>query len=387
MVKNTKKIIALILSAIAILSLLSGCGKSTSDFEIKKHDDQTYIVLDDDYEGAYKETYAGEFHKNTITSDDDTEIEDPSMFALNQSKLMEYEQYSAFFTNHKLEQKYTDENMKYIVLISATDYVCDIDLNLNNIEFTDDIAHITVRDKILGDEPDEIFKKNEFTISYVVIPVKNTINEIDIKLIVYEKEFKEISKIHTVVHEQQVVKKPVLYFYPTQKTDIQVKFPYAENLTCTYPKYTNGWNIMAQPDGTLKDINTSRDLYSLYYECNPITEFKMPNKGFIVKGEDSAEFLEKKLDLLGLNYKEAEEFIIYWLPILESNKYNHIYFVVNEEVNKQMPIEILPKPDTTIRVWMYFKGLENPIDIQEQNLESQPRTGFAVVEWGGSEIK
>ena len=63
MVKNTKKIIALILSAIIILSLLSGCGKSSSNFEIKEHDDQTYIVLDDDYEGAYKETYAGEFHK------------------------------------------------------------------------------------------------------------------------------------------------------------------------------------------------------------------------------------------------------------------------------------------------------------------------------------
>lgn len=385
--KKTYKIISIILIVTSLLSILSGCGKSSSNFEIKEHDDQTYIVLDDDYEGAYNETYAGEFHKNTITSDDDTEIEDPSMFALNQSNIMEYEQYSAFFTNHKLKQKYTDENMNYIVLISATDYVCDIELNLNNIEFAGDIAHITVRDKVPDEEPEKIFKDDEFTISYIVIPVKNTIKKINVDLIVYESEFKEISKIQVEIVEQQVVKKPVLYFYPTQKTDIQVKFPYVENLTCTYPKYTNGWNIIAQPDGTLKDINTGRDLYSLYYECNPITEFKMPNKGFVIKGEDSAEFLEKKLNLLCLNYKEAEEFIIYWLPILENNKYNHIYFVVNEEVNKQMPIEILPKPDTTIRVWMYFKELENPIDIQEQNLESQTRTGFTVVEWGGSEIK
>ena len=36
------------------------------------------------------------------------------------------------------------------------------------------------------------------------------------------------------------------------------------------------------------------------------------SEGFVVKGEDSAAFLEEKLEILGLNYKEAEEFIIYW---------------------------------------------------------------------------
>ena len=36
---------------------------------------------------------------------------------------------------------------------------------------------------------------------------------------------------------------------------------------------------------------------------------------------------------------------------------------------------------------MTFKGLENPIDVQEQQLETQTRTGFIAVEWGGTEIK
>ena len=33
------------------------------------------------------------------------------------------------------------------------------------------------------------------------------------------------------------------------------------------------------------------------------------------------------------------------------------------------------------------KGLEKPIDIEEQQLVTPERTGFVAVEWGGTEIK
>ena len=52
-----------------------------------------------------------------------------------------------------------------------------------------------------------------------------------------------------------------------------------------------------------------------------------------------------------------------------------------------MPLEISPKPDSTIRVLMIFKGLESPIDVNEQKLTIPNRTGFVTVEWGGTEIK
>ena len=55
-----------------------------------------------------------------------------------------------------------------------------------------------------------------------------------------------------------------------------------------------------------------------------------------VKGTDVAEFLEDKLALLGLNEREAEEFIVYWLPKLQENKYNYIRFATMEEINENM---------------------------------------------------
>ena len=181
--------------------------------------------------------------------------------------------------------------------------------------------------------------------------------------------------------------KPIIYFYPTQDTKVSVKLLKDDNITCSYPKYQNGWDVLAKKDGDLIDLKNNRTLYSLYYECNNQIDYKIENEGFIVKGEDSAKFLEEKLDILGLNQREAEEFIIYWLPKLEDNKYNYIRFATADEINENMPLEINPNPDTIIRVLMTFKGLDSPISVQEQQLKTPSRNGFVVVEWGGTEIK
>ena len=58
--------------------------------------------------------------------------------------------------------------------------------------------------------------------------------------------------------------KPIIYLYPETNTEISVKLGKAENITCSYPEYKNGWNVLANPDGTLIDTNTGRKLYSLY---------------------------------------------------------------------------------------------------------------------------
>ncbi len=110
------------------------------------------------------------------------------------------------------------------------------------------------------------------------------------------------------------------------------------------------------------------------------------NEGFVVKGQDTISFLEEKLEILGLNEREANEFIIYWLPQMENNKYNYIRFESIEKINEYMPLEIEPKPDSLIRVLMLFKPLEKEIQVNEQELITPQRTGYTVVEWGGSKI-
>ena len=183
-----------------------------------------------------------------------------------------------------------------------------------------------------------------------------------------------------------IVYKPIIYLYPEKTTEISVKLGKAENITCSYPKYSNGWNVIANTDGTLIDVNTGRKLYSLYWEGIHSEPYNF-EEGFVVKGNDTIEFLEEKLAILGLTEIETEEFIVYWLPKLQENNYNYIRFATMDELNKNMPSEFSVEPDTIIRVLMQFKGLESPIEVQEQKLETPERTGFVAVEWGGTEIK
>lgn len=180
--------------------------------------------------------------------------------------------------------------------------------------------------------------------------------------------------------------KPIIYLYPEEETEVTVTLGYPEKITTSYPKYENGWKITAKPDGTLIYNETGRELYSLYWEGENNIDIDI-KEGFVVKGEESAKFLEEKLAILGLNEREAEEFIVYWLPQLEANKYNFIRFETIDKINKDMPLEINPKPDTLIRVWMEFKGLDKYEEVKEQQLQTPERKGFVAVEWGGIKLK
>ena len=183
--------------------------------------------------------------------------------------------------------------------------------------------------------------------------------------------------------------KPIIYIYPTQEQNISVKLGNPELLTCSYPQYEDGgWDVLAKPNGDLLDLKTGKNLYSLYWEgiSNKVYDYSNTPEleGFVVKGEETAKFLEEKLSILGLSEREKEEFIIYWLPQMEDNKYNYIRFETIEEIEKEMPLQIEPKPDTTIRVLMDWKKLDEAIEVKEQELIPVERSGYTVVEWGAS---
>lgn len=175
--------------------------------------------------------------------------------------------------------------------------------------------------------------------------------------------------------------KPILYLYPTEDININIKLRKDNNIISSYPKYNDSWNVYVKSDGNI--IYNKREYYALYwdeYNDNSI-DF---STGFYVDSDNAIEFLEEKLDIIGLNSREANEFIMYWLPIFESNKHNLVYFELTEERENNNKLIINPKPDSLLRVNMHIKKVDSKVDIKEQKLESFNRTGFTVVEWGGT---
>ena len=181
----------------------------------------------------------------------------------------------------------------------------------------------------------------------------------------------------------QTSAKPVIYLYPQEETAVDVALDYDGQLTCTYPKYADGWSVTARPDGTLID-KAGQSYNYLYWEGEDRNEYDF-SRGFCVAGADSAAFLSDALARLGLTRREANEFIVFWLPQLEENPYNLIAFQTDAYTDHAR-LTVTPEPDTVLRVFMAWKPLSAPVEIEEQTLTAPAREGFTLVEWGGSRV-
>ena len=178
--------------------------------------------------------------------------------------------------------------------------------------------------------------------------------------------------------------KPVIYLYPEEETEVTVKLDYAGNLTCTYPVYNDGWTVTAHPDGVLTDKSGQTYNY-LYWEGVSGIEYDF-SEGYCIAGSETAAFLEDALSKLGLTRKEANEFIVYWLPLMQDNPYNLIAFQ-SDVYTDSARLSVEPAPDTVIRVFIAWKPVNKPVYIPAPILTAPVRNGFTVVEWGGCQAE
>ncbi len=186
-------------------------------------------------------------------------------------------------------------------------------------------------------------------------------------------------------YDTDVVKKPVIYLYPTEdNTPIDVQLNFDGEFTQLDPEFNtdNGWSVVADSAG---QIRLNEDTYpNLFWEGIPNVEYTI-EQGFCVSGNDTQEFLEDKLEYIGLSDSEIADFIDYWEPILKENPYNIISFETGEYASRDR-LEINPAPDSVIEVMMKWDSSDTPVDIEQQDLQHYDRCGFTVVEWGGVQV-
>ena len=283
-----------------------------------------------------------------------------------------YDELDDFIKEKKLikEEDYKDSN--YYIFEVNYDPNNELDVNVKGYNIKDNIINVTVEYKrascgVLAPA---------YAHSYYAIKLNK-----DEKINKLEITNNEVSgkKCRTDVEY-----KPIIYIYPENEMEVSIKLGNEKFITTSYPKYNNGWKALASPNGNLKI--DERNYYGLYWEGkNHIS--KELDTGFVIKGEDTSKFLEEKLSILGLNEREINEFIIYWLPKMEKNNYNYIRFESKEEIDSYMPLIIEPTPDKIIRVYMEYKSLNEYKEVKEQILTKENRKGYTVVEWGGSIIE
>lgn len=197
-----------------------------------------------------------------------------------------------------------------------------------------------------------------------------------------EEYIENLSNNNKINSGGNVALKPMLYLYPQQTMNVRVVMKFPNRITVDYPEYgKDGWDVLAQTNGTLTD-SKGINYYGLYWDE---TQAKQVNfaEGFYVTAGDAVTFLEEKLKQIGLNDRERNEFIVFWLPILERNGKSLIYFELTDELQADNTLTVSPKPDSLLRVRMHVKKVNAQVAVAEQTLPHFDRKGFVVVEWGG----
>lgn len=203
--------------------------------------------------------------------------------------------------------------------------------------------------------------------------------------------------------------KPAIYLYPPKRTKISITLSKKILIGTNIPKYHNGWNVIAYPNGKIIDLQPKYTSCSklkqnkvgfeyaynacknnsypyIFWDGRQITKsIPQSKEGWIVKQTEIQNFLNEKLDKMEFNIAEKKDFISYWQYKLHKRnaKYYFIYFLQNEEVNNYAPMNVSPKPDSINRILMIVQPVNKPYEVKEQKLEKISRKGFALVEWGG----
>ena len=179
--------------------------------------------------------------------------------------------------------------------------------------------------------------------------------------------------------------KPVIYLYPQQTEKVSVNVTPTAGMTASIPAYNGGWNVLADPQSNIFNLADSKTYPYLFWEGSGDSIYQMPQQGFVVQQENLNSFFDGKLSEEGLIPKEINDFKEFWIPrmTLENKPYYFVTFVDRATIDKLAPLAISPQPDTTIRVLMDYKGLDEPISVQGFDIKTPQRSGFTAVEWGG----
>jgi len=226
------------------------------------------------------------------------------------------------------------------------------------------------------------------TYIFQVAIINRNYNEVFSDSILIKPSHKTTCRIYFRENMQEMLLKPVIYLYTPTDLAVSLQLKPKGEFSFTYPLYQNGWNGTAHPDGSFT-MNGKTYPY-LFWEGtdNQVDQLADYSTGFVVRQAEVTEFLEEKLNQMGLNEKEKTDFITFWGPRMVQTEQGFVQFIFNKEYDQLASLDVSPAPQEIFRVYMLWTPLENSVEIkpQPQKIESVNRTGFYVIEWGGSEL-
>jgi len=332
--------------------VLTGCTQTSLD-------DKNVVNCNEDYECLYNEISKGNSAKIVITE----EIKSLSLIEKSEVKIEPVnDKYKVSLKVIDLKEIEKDKTMTRSIVGSISETCPQIINNLNKIESKGAICTVNSAEEAkqlaINGLTENAIKQYNCTGELI-----NAITDICIT-----PDFPNFPP---------GVRKPAVYLYPQEKSEIEVSLDINGFITKADPDYLLGWKVTAEPNGL---IDSKFDY--LFYEAQ-LNNLELSDKGWIVKYSDLEDWFDQNLPKLGLNQKESIQFKEYWLKELEESNYYEIRILEKFFLVENMNLIINPEPETIIRLNFYFKPHSEKIELKEPTIKTPKREGFTVVEWGG----
>jgi len=179
-----------------------------------------------------------------------------------------------------------------------------------------------------------------------------------------------------------LARKPAIYLYPEEDTEVKVTLDINGVFTETIPPYNSGWEVLATKDGKIFTRDMKEGYDYLFWEAQ-MNHLALPDKGWVVAQENLKGWFDQNLSKLGLNGKEEADFMEYWLDKLSGSEYYEIKLLDQSFWELDAKLSIDPSPDTVIRVILYFIPLDEYKILESPEIQTPERKGFVALEWGG----
>ncbi|ELP89073.1 hypothetical protein EIN_165430 [Entamoeba invadens IP1] len=187
--------------------------------------------------------------------------------------------------------------------------------------------------------------------------------------------------------------KPVILLYDENGTkgelDVSLKFEGME-VTEVYPKTeitenTLNWTGRYLGRGTEPCVLTIKDNDFEYLFWESLFDVKL--EGFDVKVNDLSD-VDKLMEKLGLNVKERNDFVVYWMKEMKKFQKMFVRIVDRKQYEKLVPLNVKGF-DNVMRIFVGFGECQEGneyLSVQEVESVKRPQ-GKYVIEWGATPIQ
>ncbi len=190
------------------------------------------------------------------------------------------------------------------------------------------------------------------------------------------EEGAECAEVTLVLRNPPAVDAPNVYLYPEDPTLVSVKLRAgrARDISASDPPYSDGWDVMAHPDGLLDTAWGERDY--LFYELGRYNDFQR-EEGWCVDGRLAVDDMAAVLEEMGFLPNEVDDFVEFWDLAWTVRRPVTVY----PQIDNLPALRIAPAPDHLARVWFVVEKGCAP-DLVEPLFPVTERVGYHAAEWG-----